>query len=313
MNKYLEIIKQQQETINLLIKMLNKNDILQEITGNSGIADDIFIIKKSDFKSFEKEKFIEHLRKKGRSENTIDVYTRTVKYYYRKYDLVDEENLQKWEEEIQKFKPKTINLKITAMISYLKFIGYPDREFKRVKEQKRNYCDNIITEEQYHKFVEWTFENKKITTWKALIIMGCTGVRASELINLKSKDLRIGYADIIGKGNKQRRIYFPKKYAKQLIPYCNENYIVTNKNGSQLTTRSLDYLLKRHGEKAGIPKEVCHAHSFRHFFAKEFLKHNNDITLLGDILGHSSVATTSIYTRMSTDEQRRKINRIVKW
>ena len=56
-----------------------------------------------------------------------------------------------------------------------------------------------------------------------------------------------------------------------------------------------------------------HPHSFRHFFAKEFLKNNNDITLLGDILGQSDVSTTAIYTRMTSAEQAKQINEIVRW
>lgn len=64
---------------------------------------------------------------------------------------------------------------------------------------------------------------------------------------------------------------------------------------------------------SGVPKEVLHPHSFRHFFAKMFLKSNNDITLLGDLLGHSNISTTAIYTRKSSAEQAQELDRIIKW
>lgn len=80
-----------------------------------------------------------------------------------------------------------------------------------------------------------------------------------------------------------------------------------------MTSRGVSSLLIKAAPKAGVPKEVMHPHSFRHFFAKEFLKQNNDITLLGDLLGHSDISTTAIYTRLTSEEQAQQINEVVGW
>lgn len=318
MNELLGIIKRQQEIINSLITMLGGDTSTIELLEATSSSSQPQIVQAST-KSYEynNSEFKKHLKEKGRSKNTIDTYCRTVELFYRQFKELNEDSLQAWEDYMyQSFKPKTINLKIAAMIEYLDFVGYPKRGFRRVKEQKKTYCDNIINEEQYNQFLDWTFKNKKITTWKAILTMANTGVRISELVSLKSENLKNGkgYVDIVSKANKQRRIYFPKSYIDTILPYCDKEYIITNKiTGKEMTTRGVDELLRKHGQAAGLPKEVCHAHAFRHFFAKQFLKHNSDITLLGDLLGHSNVATTSIYTRMSTEEQQEKINSVVNW
>ena len=75
----------------------------------------------------------------------------------------------------------------------------------------------------------------------------------------------------------------------------------------------MSYLLKSEGARAGLRPEVCHSYSFRHMFGKMFMSRNTDISLLSAIMGHDSIETTIVYTRMTMDEQRAKINMIVDW
>lgn len=307
--KYLEIIKKQQELINLLLN-LDSNEIkdIPIETPNENNAE--VEVKQG----FEKDGFINFLNSKGVSENTVSSYVDRVKRYFAKYDVLSVQYLEEFEQEIhQTMKPKSINLTIAAFTKYFKFVDYQDYEFKRVKEQKKTFCDTAINEEQYNQFVDYLFKNNQIMMWKAVLTMGNTGVRVSELITLKTADLDNGYADITGKGNKTRRIYFPETLVKKIKPYCDGEYIVENRYKQPITTRGVAQQLKNLGVKAGIPKEVVHPHSFRHYFAKQFLKHKNDITLLGDLLGHSDISTTAIYTRMTSEEQQKQINNIVNW
>ena len=71
--------------------------------------------------------------------------------------------------------------------------------------------------------------------------------------------------------------------------------------------------LSRLGIRYGIPKEVLHPHSFRHYFALEFLKKNPDIALLADILGHRSIDMTRIYLKRSQEQLKDAVNQTVKW
>lgn len=75
----------------------------------------------------------------------------------------------------------------------------------------------------------------------------------------------------------------------------------------------LSHVIKREGIVAGVRPEVLYPYLFRHMFGKMFMSRNTDISLLSDIMGHDSIETTRVYTRMTMDEQRAKINMIVDW
>ena len=314
---YFEIIKKQQELINLMLRVgIADNQSIQVDDRLETDVNDMQEIVLSDDKQKNEcdlDGFKKWLENKGRSDNCVDTYVRGVELFYRKYKVMNVANLTEYEKEINsKFSPKTVNLRIAGMTSYFRYTGFTGYEFRRAKEQKRTFCNNAINEEQYNKLIDWAKDNS-IKAWLIAKVIAGTGVRVSELIGLETKDLDRGYADIIGKGNKQRRIYFPNKLVEEIKDKCGKEYVVENRYGAQMTTRGVSQLLKNAGEKAGIPKEVMHPHSFRHFFAKQFLKEKNDISLLGDLLGHSDISTTAIYTRLTSEEQKEQINKLVNW
>lgn len=80
-----------------------------------------------------------------------------------------------------------------------------------------------------------------------------------------------------------------------------------------MNSSQMSYLLRSEGARAGLRPEVCHPYSFRHMFGKMFMSRHADISLLGDLMGHDSIETTRVYTRMTLDEQRAKVNMIVDW
>lgn len=314
---YIQIIKKQQELINLILQVeIANNQTIQVDNRLENVVNDMQEVILSDDKQnieCDLDGFKKWLENKGRSDNCIDTYVRGIELFYREYKEMNTDTLSEYEKEINsKFSPKTVNLRIAGMTAYFKFTGFTGFEFKRAKEQKRTFCDNAINEVQYNKLIDWAKDNS-IKAWLIAKVIAGTGVRVSELIELKVKDLDKGYADIVGKGNKQRRIYFPSKLVEEIKDKCGKEYIVENRYGTQMTTRGVSQLLKNAGEKAGISKEVLHPHSFRHFFAKQFLKEKNDISLLGDLLGHSDISTTAIYTRLTSEEQKEQINKFVNW
>lgn len=298
--RYLDIIKKQQDLINTLL-----GSHAPEVTTEQ--------VNKHSIGFYDEKGFRKYLSAKGRSSNCIDTYARGIELFYRKYKVMNNDTLAEYENEINaKLKPKTVNLRTCGMNAYFEYTGFTGYTFKKIKIQAKSFCDNIITEDQYNKFLLWAKDNSP-KAWLIAKVIGNTGVRASELIELKTADLGKGYADIVSKGNKQRRIYFPKKLIEEIKRVCGKVYVIENRYGEQITTRGVDSLLKRAGRKADIPIEVMHAHSFRHFFAKQFLKNKNDVTLLGDLLGHSNISTTAIYTRMTSEEQQKEIERLVNW
>ena len=123
----------------------------------------------------------------------------------------------------------------------------------------------------------------------------------------KKKDLVKGYAEIPTKG-KIRRIYFCDRLRNDEVyaffaDFKDDDFLFQNRWGEQITARGISQQLINYAHKYSINKKVMHPHSFRHFFAIEFLRHDNDISLLADLMGHSSINTTAIYLRLSKEQQ----------
>ncbi len=137
-----------------------------------------------------------------------------------------------------------------------------------------------------------------------------SGLRSSELVSLSELmiNLREREVRVLGKGNKERITFFSENakiwYEKYLHAKKNEyknytpNIVFVNSRGERITTRSLRRLISDYAEKAGINKEVS-PHVFRHSFATTLLNNNVDIRYLQELLGHSSISTTQVYTHVS--------------
>jgi site-specific recombinase XerD len=116
---------------------------------------------------------------------------------------------------------------------------------------------------------------------------------------------------------KVRRIYIPARLKEECANVWGEledrDFLILNKQGNKMTSRGFASMMKKHASMYGLPLEKMHPHAFRHMFAIEFLKRNNNISLLADIMGHSGVNTTMIYTRQSEQEQRQEFNKAINW
>ena len=130
---YLEIIKKQQELINLMLQAgigsVPQSMAIVEV-GNDG----------KDCKELkcDLEGFSLWLKRKGMSENCIDSYIQTVDLFFREYGVMNEETLARYEVDLkEKWKPKTVNLRIAGMTKYFKYLDYNGFEFVRAKEQKK--------------------------------------------------------------------------------------------------------------------------------------------------------------------------------
>lgn len=262
---------------------------------------------------YDESKFLNYLSGHGLSKNSINIYITTMKLYFRIYDEITPENIRAYQEYLKKnFAPKTVNIRTTAIRNLLISENITYIELPSIKTQTLSFCDNVFNENQYKVFCEFAKTNNP-TAYKIARIVGLTGVRASELIDLKTVDLERGYIDIVSKAHKMRRVYFPEDLINDIKPLCKAKYLIARDDGEKITKRGVDYIIKITGRKAGLPKEILHAHAFRHYFAKQFLKHSDDLTLLGDLLGHASLSTTAIYTRKTADEQKKSIQEIVSW
>jgi len=148
------------------------------------------------------------------------------------------------------------------------------------------------------------------------VLYGC-GLRVSELIELKISDINFkeGFLKVEGKGQKVR--YVPlAKYTSHLIKNYIENVRINNKinkkyednlflnsRGSSMSRVIVFIIIKELAEKAGIRKNIS-PHTFRHSFATHMLQNGADLRFIQEMLGHSSITTTEIYTHLNTEELR---------
>lgn len=250
------------------------------------------------------------------SENTISAYLFALKTYSEMFDDITKPNLLVFKKSLMaKFKPKTVNNRIAAIMKYCKFKNI-NVNLKQVKEQKQTHVDNVISEEQYETLMNGLKADGDSRWYVNIALIAKTGMRISEAIRVTKKDLLSGSVTMPAKAH-LRTIYFPKSLINEIMPYLDgtgeNDTVMKNHLGEPITSRGVSGQMKIFADLYGIPKEVMHPHSLRHFFAIEFLKRNNNIALLADILGHSNVNITQIYLRQSQEQQKDAIDKAVDW
>ena len=139
-----------------------------------------------------------------------------------------------------------------------------------------------------------------------LQLMFLSGLRISEAINLKWTDLNLKELslNIYGKGAKERRVFITDDFIDILIKTKSDCPLIFNINGKKISPRSINKFLDD-SYKEGIIKFPISTHVFRHSFATAMLENNADIRHIQKLLGHSSISTTEIYTKVA--KSRKKI------
>lgn len=262
------------------------------------------------------EAFREYLINKERAENTIDNYVRTLNIFFSRYDAINKENMldfKRWQ--LEKWKPKTAHNRVVAMNQYCVFLGHPEYCVKGIKIHNSTTVENVITIDEYYRLLSRLKRDGNEKGYWMIQYLAKTGARVSEFVKLTKDGLEKGYCEMWTKG-KIRRIYIPQNLideSKDFFKNDKSELLFTNERGKQMTARGVSQNIKNWAKKYGIREEVAHPHSFRHLYALEFLRHNSNIALLADLMGHSSVNTTSIYLKLSKEEQMKQFNEASDW
>ncbi|VVB78689.1 Tyrosine recombinase XerA [uncultured archaeon] len=198
----------------------------------------------------------------------------------------------------------TIVFLASIKFAYSSLLGKdPTAGIKRPKSEKK--IPQVLTKEEVVKLIE-----SSSTTKSRLILqlLYSSGLRVSELVNLKKQDLdfneNIGWVRS-GKGKKDRMFILSKKLSSKLKKYSEKHsdwsYIFSEKK--PLTTRNIQKIVQKGAKKTGINKDV-HPHTLRHSFATHLLDAGTDLRKIQTLLGHSSIATTQIYTHISSEQMK---------
>lgn len=266
-------------------------------------------------------KMLNDIRLEEKAANTISKYRHNIQTFI---DLLPEneeitkEHVLQFKEQIfdKGYKNTTNNSYIVAVNKFLKYCELPDLRVKQVKLQERTSLEGIISLADYKRLLRFAKKLDRMDMYYIMEILSHTGIRIAELKYFTVEAIKSNYIPVHNKG-KSRDIVLTNQLHRELKKYIRERKIKSGyifpgkKEGKVIHETTVWRQLKRIAGKARVNKSKVHAHSFRHLFAKLYLQERpGDITGLADILGHSKIETTRIYTRTTSEEKRKAIEQI---
>lgn len=262
------------------------------------------------------EKFVSSLREMERSGRTIEKYTRDVQKFaeYVGGEELTRSIVVRFKESLRsEMSPVSANSVLAAVNSFLRFSGLPDFCVRAFRIQRRLFSmRNELSPDEYKRLVKAAFaaKNKRL----ALIIQTicATGIRISELKYITAEAVKSGRAEVSCKG-KFRMIFIPQRLRKILKEYTAEKKIAAGpvfvtRGGKPIDRSNIWRDMKKLCGSAKVSPEKVFPHNLRHLFARTFYSLEKDILRLSDILGHSSVSTTRIYTMESGENHARQVD-----
>lgn len=208
----------------------------------------------------------------------------------------------------------SVNSIISSLNSFFAYLGWFDLKVKTVKIQRQIFASNEkeLTKAEYERLLNAAKNNKRLYLLMQTICS--TGIRVSELRHITVEAVVQKQAEINCKG-KRRTVFLPNKLCEALKRYIKEQKIKSGpvfvtKNGKPLDRSNIWSDMKKLCKTAGVYESKVFPHNLRHLFARTYYSLQKDIVRLADILGHSSVNTTRIYTQESGEVHRLQIQKL---
>ena len=256
------------------------------------------------------ENFKTYLYDGEHSANTVEKYLRDIRAFAKRTGAknLQKSDLLEYKKALcEKYSPQSVNSMISSLNAFFTFAGWYDLKIKTLKIQRRIFADKSkeLTKSEYEKLLTSAKNGKNERLYYLMQTIASTGLRVSEIKYVTVEAVKNGESVIKCKG-KIRQIFMPKKLCKMLKGYIKSKNIKSgavfvSRNGRPLDRSNIWKMLKTLCESANVDKSKVFPHNFRHLFARTFYSLQKDIVRLADILGHSSINTTRIYT-METGE-----------
>ena len=266
------------------------------------------------------EAFQQYLYERENARATIRKYMtdiRTFCRYLGKDREADKNRLLLYKEWLlEHYAISSANSMLAALNQFLKFKGYASLTVKRIKTQRSLFRqeEKELTKGEYRKLVEAARGEGKEQLALCMETIAATGVRISELQYFTVERVQKGRIEIMNKG-KYRRIFLPDPLRRKLLDYIKENriregYIFITRNGKPKDRSNIWSEMKALQKKTGIQESKIFPHNFRHLFARVYYDITKDLVGLADLLGHSSLNVTRVYTSTSGQMYQRQLNRM---
>lgn len=217
---------------------------------------------------------------------------------------------------IKGYAPASVNSVLSSLNSFFTFNEWYNLRVKNLKIQRQTFAnkDNELNKEEYERLLTAAKSKGNEQLYFLMQTICATGIRVSELRYVTVESLKAQKAQINLKG-KMRVVLLPKELCKMLLKYSKEQQITSgsvfvSRNGKPLDRSNIWKMMKALCESAGVARAKVFPHNLRHLFARTFYSIQKDIVRLADILGHSSVNTTRIYTMETGETHRRQIQKL---
>ena len=265
------------------------------------------------------EKYAAYLRESERSGSTIRKYVHDLGALaeFLRGRPVSKGALLEWKEElVGQYAPASVNNKLAAINGFLAYCGLNELRLRKLKIQKSLFLseEKELTKSEYVRLVRAAerAENERLSL--VIQTICATGIRVSELRFITAEAVQTGRAEVANKG-KRRTVFLPDKLRKLLKSYLQKQKITAgavfvSKNGKPLDRSNIWRDMRKLCESAGVEPSKVFPHNLRHLFARTYYALEHDLSRLADVLGHSNVTTTRIYTAESGAVHARQIGRL---
>lgn len=262
------------------------------------------------------KEFEKHLISEEKSKTTVEKYTHDVTAFFQWLDgrQIDKAVVQEYKQYLESaYAARSVNSFLSSLNSFFEWAGLSECRVKSLKIQKNLFIEpnRELTKAEYETLLKTAYEQGKTRLYMVMQTICATGIRVSELSYITVDAVRNGVARIKCKG-KNRAIFIPSELCTMLMRYINKNGIKSGSvfitsRGKPLNRSNIWAEMKRLCKKAGVLASKVFPHNLRHLFGKTYYAVHKDIVCLADILGHSSINTTRIYTAESGETHRRRI------
>lgn len=264
-------------------------------------------------------RFMGYLREEEKSPSTIQKYQRDILVFmdWTKNRDIDKGLVIKYKEYLLgNYAPASVNSVLSSLNSFFEYSGEHKLKVKMLKIQRSVFLDKSkeLTRGEYTRLLETASLRKNKRLYYIMQTLCSTGIRISELKYITLEAVRQGRSTIRSKG-KLRTVILPDRLCKMLKKYAEKNgiksgSIFVTKNGNPLDRSNIWSDMKKLCKSAGVSKDKVFPHNLRHLFARTFYSVQKDIARLADILGHTSINTTRIYTMETGEIHKRQIQEL---
>ena len=262
-------------------------------------------------------RFNEKMLQNERAEATIEKYMRDLEKLrvFAGDEPVTKTLVIRFKQHLMaRYAVSSVNSILAAVNIFFREMGWYDCIVKSVRIQSESFrsSERELTKQEYDRLLDTALRQKKRRLYYVMQTLCSTGIRISELKFITVESLHSQRAVVSLKG-KTRIVLLPKALCRQLKKYIKERHIhsgpvFVTRSGRPLDRSNVYHEMQKLSRESGVEKTKIFPHNLRHLFACVYYQKIKNLPQLADILGHSSINTTRIYTKISCEQQSRQID-----